>query len=187
MSENPPKPHEEIVCVCGNVLLQCRCPGPHKKVMRPLPCICEKPKTWCEDHKQASPCTECGKAAPLWMAQVVREQVEKAVAAYKAERDQAVSDGEGWAAKCRLVEAELTRYEREECTCLPPPGGSGHPCVVCRLHTAEAALKRVRAETARVLADREHLIKEVLAAGVAFLDRVMAIESSSHGSISESQ
>lgn len=32
--------HTQVVCICGKVLLQCRCPGPHDNVVSPQPCRC---------------------------------------------------------------------------------------------------------------------------------------------------
>jgi hypothetical protein len=38
---SPPE-HFREVCECGNVLRQCRCPGPKKQVVM-RPCLCKKP------------------------------------------------------------------------------------------------------------------------------------------------
>lgn len=47
--------HKRLVCRCGKVLLQCRCPGPHKDEVSPNPCSCA-PRDLMENQPLSIPC-----------------------------------------------------------------------------------------------------------------------------------
>lgn len=49
--------HKRLVCICGKVLLQCRCPGPHEDEVCPNPCSCT-PKYLMENQPISVPCPD---------------------------------------------------------------------------------------------------------------------------------
>lgn len=36
--------HRRVICLCGRVIMQCRCPGPHQDTVKAGPCSCVLPE-----------------------------------------------------------------------------------------------------------------------------------------------